>query len=224
MLLLGGAIQLMMPGQSAFASGMPAPTQNIRASLMLALRAGVLLEGVLAVAYALAETETITGDAAWGDVLGPDHGRLDRGHLAPDPPGPALALSPRGGRPATQAAAGIPPPAANNAAMPSVELERTMVKSPPELWEELSSEQGLSRWLGDVRVSSAEPPNRLEWDSDVARGVIELEASGWGTTRACSGRAIGRRTGSGWALTEPTSSAGCPNLLDDLGSSSLTSG
>ena len=66
--------------------------------------------------------------------------------------------------------------------MPSVELERTMVKSPPELWEELSSEQGLSRWLGDVRVSSAEPPNRLEWDSDVARGVIELEASGWGTT------------------------------------------
>ena len=69
-LLLGGAIQLMMPGQSAFGSGMPAPTQNIRASLMLALRAGVLLEGVLAVAYALAETETITGDAAWWTFWG----------------------------------------------------------------------------------------------------------------------------------------------------------
>ena len=83
--------------------------------------------------------------------------------------------------------------------MPSVELERTMVKSPPELWEELSSEQGLSRWLGDVRVSSAEPPNRLEWDSDVARGVIELEASGWGTTVRAQAEPSGAGQSLGWA-------------------------
>ena len=70
-LMLGGAIHMMMPGQSAFAAGMPAPTtQNLRASLVLALRAGVLLEGVLAVAYALAETETITGDGAWATYWG----------------------------------------------------------------------------------------------------------------------------------------------------------
>ena len=64
-LLLGGAIQLMMPGQSAFGSGLPSPTQNLRASVLLALRAGIILEGVLAVAYALAETRAISGDAAW---------------------------------------------------------------------------------------------------------------------------------------------------------------
>ena len=107
--------------------------------------------------------------------------------------------------------------------MPSVELERTMVKSPPELWEELSSEQGLSRWLGDVRVSSAEPPNRLEWDSDVARGVIELEASGWGTTV----RALAEPSGTGQSSDGPEGAdveRRLSELLDDLGSSSLTSG
>src|SRR4029450_2761290 len=65
--------------------------------------------------------------------------------------------------------------------MASVEVERTLVKSPPELWDELGSEQALSRWLGQVRVNVKDPPHRLEWDSDVARGVIELESSGWGT-------------------------------------------
>jgi hypothetical protein len=107
--------------------------------------------------------------------------------------------------------------------MPSVELERTMVKSPPELWEELSSEQGLSRWLGDVRVSSAEPPNRLEWDSDIARGVIELEASGWGTTV----RAQAEPSGAGQGSDRPDGAdveRRLSELLDDLGSSSLTSG
>lgn len=69
-LMLGSAIHMMMPGQSAFASGMPAHTQSLRASLVLALRAGVLLEGVLAVAYALAETETISGDGAWTTFWG----------------------------------------------------------------------------------------------------------------------------------------------------------
>jgi hypothetical protein len=106
--------------------------------------------------------------------------------------------------------------------MPSVELERTLVKSPPELWEELSSERGLRRWLGEVRVSSAEPPHRLEWDGDIASGVIELEASGWGTKVR--------------AVADPSDDRGphpagdteverrLSDLLDDLGSSSLTSG
>jgi hypothetical protein len=97
--------------------------------------------------------------------------------------------------------------------MATVELERTLVKSPPELWDELSSEQALRRWLGEVRLASADPPNRLEWDSDVAHGVIELEASGWGTTV----RALAE-TGA------PEVEEGLAGLLDDLGSSSLTSG
>ena len=65
--------------------------------------------------------------------------------------------------------------------MPTIELERTLVKSPPELWDEIASEEALSRWLGEVRVSSVDPPSRIEWSQEGARGLIELEASGWGT-------------------------------------------
>jgi hypothetical protein len=97
--------------------------------------------------------------------------------------------------------------------MATIALERTLVKSPPELWEELSSEGSLRRWLGDVRVSAAIPPHRLEWDCDVARGVIELEASGWGTkVRALADS------------SEDHVEEQLSELLDDLGSSSLTGG
>ena len=34
--------------------------------------------------------------------------------------------------------------------MQTFEVERTLVKSPPELWDELCCEPGLARWLGDV--------------------------------------------------------------------------
>ena len=34
----------------------------------------------------------------------------------------------------------------------TIELERTLVKSPPEVWEELASEPGLGRWLDEVEV------------------------------------------------------------------------
>jgi hypothetical protein len=65
--------------------------------------------------------------------------------------------------------------------VPTIELERTLVKSPPELWEELASEEALGQWLTEVRVSALDPPSRIEWNAHGARGVIELEASGWGT-------------------------------------------
>jgi hypothetical protein len=107
--------------------------------------------------------------------------------------------------------------------MASVDLERTLVKSPPELWDELGTEQALSRWLGDVRVSTKDPPHRLEWDSDVARGIIELESSGWGTkirARAETTRGLTwRRANRGHELERSLE-----QLLDDLGSGSLTGG
>jgi hypothetical protein len=65
--------------------------------------------------------------------------------------------------------------------VPTIELERTLVKSPPELWDEIASQDALAQWLPDVRVSALDPPTRIEWNADGARGVIELEASGWGT-------------------------------------------
>jgi hypothetical protein len=95
----------------------------------------------------------------------------------------------------------------------AVELECTLVKSPPELWDELAAEPGLRRWLGDVVVSSAQPPHRLEWGSDVARGVIELEASGWGTKVRAQAE----------GANDDDMERRLTSLLDDLGSTSLTS-
>jgi hypothetical protein len=107
--------------------------------------------------------------------------------------------------------------------VPKIELERTLVKSPPELWAQIGSDAGLSRWLGEVRVLAAEAPNRVEWDRDGASGVIELESSGWGTkvrAQADPGRVPAwERVRGGQELERCLR-----RLLDDLGSSSLTSG
>jgi hypothetical protein len=65
--------------------------------------------------------------------------------------------------------------------VPTIELERTLVKSPPELWDEIASQEALARWLPGARVGAVDPPSRIEWNADGVRGVIELEASGWGT-------------------------------------------
>ena len=48
----------------------------------------------------------------------------------------------------------------------STEVQRTLVKSPPELWAELSSPEGLTRHLGEIgeiRVVKLEPETRVEW-------------------------------------------------------------
>jgi len=64
--------------------------------------------------------------------------------------------------------------------MAAVEVERTLVKSPPELWHEIV-DGGLSRCLGEIQVKDASAPARLEWSGSDANGVVELSASGWGT-------------------------------------------
>jgi hypothetical protein len=108
-------------------------------------------------------------------------------------------------------------------AMPSVELERRLVKSALELWDELVLQDGLSRWLGQVRVSGADPPHRLEWAVVGADGVIELQSSGWGTkvrVQAEMHRAPAwERMQARYALERSLG-----ELLDDLGSSSLKRG
>lgn len=107
--------------------------------------------------------------------------------------------------------------------MPSVELERRLVKSPPEVWDELAPESTLSRWLGEVRVSAVDPPHRLEWDARGASGVIELESSGWGTkvrVQAEMDRAPAwERLQARYTLERSVSA-----LLDDLSKRSLKSG
>src|SRR3954469_19832995 len=62
--------------------------------------------------------------------------------------------------------------------------QRTLVKSAPELWGELSDPDGLARRLahfGEVRTTGLEPEDTVAWEGDRVRGTVRLEPSGWGT-------------------------------------------
>jgi len=68
--------------------------------------------------------------------------------------------------------------------MISSEVQRTLVKSPPELWAELSDPDALARHLGElgkIRIIRVEPESLVEWASGGVSGTIALKASGWGT-------------------------------------------
>jgi hypothetical protein len=65
-----------------------------------------------------------------------------------------------------------------------VEAKRTLVKSPPELWAELSEISALARHLGEfgeIRITRTEPESVVEWEGDLASGSVQLEPAGWGT-------------------------------------------
>lgn len=62
--------------------------------------------------------------------------------------------------------------------------QRRLVKSPPELWAELSSEDGLSRRLssfGEIRITRVAPETTVAWEGERASGTVQLEPAGWGT-------------------------------------------
>jgi hypothetical protein len=68
--------------------------------------------------------------------------------------------------------------------MTSLQASRTLVKSPPELWAELSELESLARHLGEfgeIRITKVDPESRVEWEADRASGTVRLEPSGWGT-------------------------------------------
>lgn len=64
--------------------------------------------------------------------------------------------------------------------MPSVEISRTLVKSPPELWAELEGDR-LADAVGEVSVRPTEHERELAWEADGAHGTARLEPSSWGT-------------------------------------------
>jgi hypothetical protein len=64
------------------------------------------------------------------------------------------------------------------------EAQRTLVKSPPELWAELSDPTSLARHLrefGEIRITSSKPEKAIDWEGESITGTIKLAASGWGT-------------------------------------------
>jgi hypothetical protein len=68
--------------------------------------------------------------------------------------------------------------------MISSEVERTLVKSPPELWTELSNPDALARHLGEfgeIRITRVEPEHAVEWEAQDTAGTVRIKPSGWGT-------------------------------------------
>jgi hypothetical protein len=71
--------------------------------------------------------------------------------------------------------------------MISSEVQRTLVKSPPELWAELSDPESLARHLGElegigqVKITRIEPETLVEWEAEGTTGSVAIKASGWGT-------------------------------------------
>ncbi len=71
-------------------------------------------------------------------------------------------------------------------------VQRTLVKSPPELWAELSDPESLARRLsdfGEIRITRLVPETTVAWEGERASGTVELESSGWGTKVRLTARA-----------------------------------
>jgi len=73
------------------------------------------------------------------------------------------------------------------------EAARTLVKSPPELWAEVSDPASLARHLGDVgeiRITRLEPESTVAWEGNRIRGTVDLAPAGWGTKVTVSAEEI----------------------------------
>jgi hypothetical protein len=68
--------------------------------------------------------------------------------------------------------------------MSELTTKRTLVKSPPELWAEVSDLDALAKHLGEfgeIKITRLEPETTVVWEGDRVSGTVQLEPSGWGT-------------------------------------------
>jgi hypothetical protein len=68
--------------------------------------------------------------------------------------------------------------------MAELQAHRRLVKSPPELWAEVSDAASLARHLGEVgeiTITRLEPETTVAWEGERASGTVEIEPAGWGT-------------------------------------------
>ena len=67
----------------------------------------------------------------------------------------------------------------------AIEAQRTLVKSVPELWAQLSEAEALKALLdgafGEIRITRLEPEALIAWESELARGEVALAPGGFGT-------------------------------------------
>src|SRR4051794_40637969 len=89
------------------------------------------------------------------------------------------------------ATGGSHPAGANRLPMP--EAKRTLVKSGPELWAEVSDPGALAGHLapfGEIRITRLAESSLVEWEGERATGRLELEPSGFGTRVVLEARAV----------------------------------
>ena len=75
--------------------------------------------------------------------------------------------------------------------MSEVQAHRTLVKSPPELWAELSDAESLARHLGEfgeIRITRTDPESTVAWEGEHVRGTVSIAPSGWGTQVSMTAR------------------------------------
>src|SRR5438270_4164883 len=100
--------------------------------------------------------------------------------------------------------------------MISSEVQRTLVKSPPELWSELSDEAALARHLSGferVRITNRSAEERIDWTADGARGSILINPSGWGTRVTLTLERDGTATAAPAPKPEPVLPANAPQTV-----------
>ena len=77
--------------------------------------------------------------------------------------------------------------------MPEIQAHRKLVKSPPELWEELSDPETLGQHLGsfgEIRVTRTEPETTVAWEGEEICGTVTIVPAGWGTRVSLSARIV----------------------------------
>jgi hypothetical protein len=78
--------------------------------------------------------------------------------------------------------------------MQDLSVKRTLVKSPPELWSELSEVERLAKHLdafGEIKITRLEPESTVAWEGEGASGTVSIEPSGWGTKVTLTARVEG---------------------------------
>ena len=78
--------------------------------------------------------------------------------------------------------------------MPEIQASRRLVKSPPELWAEVSDAASLARHLGEVgeiRITRLEPETTVAWEGETASGTVALAPAGWGTSVTFTAEPVG---------------------------------
>jgi hypothetical protein len=90
--------------------------------------------------------------------------------------------------------------------MPEIQASRRLVKSPPELWTEVSDAASLARHLGEVgeiRITRLEPETTVAWGGELASGTVELAPAGWGTSVTLMVEPVGVEPAAPIAAVEP---------------------